>query len=311
LAEATAVNTRKVGIFIGLAFLLNWLMIAVFYLVDHLLSVAPSSESLPEGETLFPAISWIVLGVYMFVPALAALLVQRRIYKEPVIEPLGISFKVNRWWVLGWLVPFFGALAVFGVSLLLPGVEFTSDLGRSLARYSAGPPQGGAPEPIAPAAAIIVTSLQALLMGASFFAGAALGEELGWRGLLQRELAPLGFWRSAAFIGFTWGVWHAPLVAQRNWDHPWGPMLVKMAFCLLLAPLLGYVRLRAKSVIASAIAYGTMNTSMALAVLFVARGSDPFHAGFTGLAGLIVLALFNVGILIYDRYLDPTPALSR
>jgi hypothetical protein len=35
----------------------------------------------------------------MFTPAISAILVQKLIYKEPLKEPLGISFKLNRWFL--------------------------------------------------------------------------------------------------------------------------------------------------------------------------------------------------------------------
>jgi membrane protease YdiL (CAAX protease family) len=48
-----------------------------------------------------------------------------------------------------------------------------------------------------------------------------LGEELGWRGLLQDQLiGHLGFFRGVALLGFVWGIWHLPFnLAGYNFPH--------------------------------------------------------------------------------------------
>ena len=70
-----------------------------------------------------------MLGMaYMFVPMIVALIVQKAIFKEPAIGPLGISFKINPWFFVAWFLPVLIVFAVMGVSLLLPGVSFTPDM---------------------------------------------------------------------------------------------------------------------------------------------------------------------------------------
>jgi len=48
--------------------------------------------------------------------------------------------------------------------------------------------------------------LQGLIAGITINAIAGFGEELGWRGLLQREFSYMGFWKSSAIIGIVWGI---------------------------------------------------------------------------------------------------------
>ncbi len=69
---------------------------------------------------------------------------------------------------------------------------------------------------------------------------------------------------------------------------------------VLLSPLLGYLTLRAGSVIAAAIFHGTFNATAELAILVVQGGSD-LIVGVTGLAGFIVLLLINIGLFFLDR----------
>ena len=48
-----------------------------------------------------------------------------------------------------------------------------------------------------------------------------LGEEFGWRGLLQDQLiGHLGFFPGVALLGFVWGIWHLPFnLAGYNFPH--------------------------------------------------------------------------------------------
>lgn len=145
--------------------------------------------------------------------------------------------------------------------------------------------------------------MQALVAGITINAIAGFGEELGWRGLLQKELAYLGFWKSNILIGLIWGVWHAPIILQgHNYpEHPETGIFMMIIFTLLLAPIFSYVRLKAKSVIPAAIAHGTLNATFALD-LMVIRGGNDLTVGISGLAGFIALAIANLGLFIYDHY---------
>ena len=42
---------------------------------------------------------------YGFPALIGTLLVQGPILKQPVMQPLGIRFSVNRWWLVAWLLP--------------------------------------------------------------------------------------------------------------------------------------------------------------------------------------------------------------
>jgi membrane protease YdiL (CAAX protease family) len=150
--------------------------------------------------------------------------------------------------------------------------------------------------------------LSSLIAGPTINAIAGFGEELGWRGLLQKTLAGMGFWRSSLVIGIIWGFWHAPLIYLGH-NYPGYPVLgifMMTAFTVLLAPIFSYVRLRARSVVAAAVIHGSLNATAGLSVIVV-RGGDVLTIGVTGLAGLIVLALVNVAVFLHDRYVAREP----
>lgn len=298
----TTVNIRKVLIFVALTFLSSWLLAAGFYAL---------------GGRLNSPVAVVVLLIYMFMPMTMAIIVQKVIYKEPLKEPLGISFRPNRWFLVGWLLPPVVAFATIGVSLLLPGVEYSPGMAGFFERFgSALTPQQleEAKRQLAalPIHVIWIALLQGLIAGITINAVAGFGEELGWRGLLQRELGYLGFWRSSALIGLIWGVWHAPIIIQGyNYpQHPLAGVLMMTIFTLLLSPIFSYVRLKAKSVIAAAIIHGSLNGTVGLAIMVIKGGND-LTVGVTGLAGFIVLAVANAGIFIYDRVVASEPVVMN
>jgi membrane protease YdiL (CAAX protease family) len=151
--------------------------------------------------------------------------------------------------------------------------------------------------------AVFLTLLQGLLTGITVNALAGFGEELGWRGFLQRELGGLGFWKASAIIGLVWGFWHAPLIVQGfNYpEHPWAGVFLMNVETLLSAPLFAYVCLKADSVVAAAIFHGTCNGMSVLATMGLEGGND-LLVGDCGLAGFLVLLVANLGLIVFDRW---------
>jgi membrane protease YdiL (CAAX protease family) len=291
-------HVKKSVTFIGLTFVINWSFVWLFYALG-------GRWGTPVG-TAFGA-------AYMFVPMIVAVLIQKGIWHEPVTEPLGISFRVNRWFLVAWLLPPAIMLVTFGVGLLLPGIEYSPQMQGVFERFAPllKPEQMQRLQEQAsttPMRVLWLALLGGLFAGITINAVAGFGEELGWRGLLQKELAFFGFWRSSLLIGFIWGLWHAPLILMgHNYpQHPVIGVFMMTVLCVLLAPIFGYVRVKARSVIAAAIVHGTFNATYGLSIVLI-RGGNDLTTGVTGLPGFVVLA---VVILILWWY-DANPATAR
>lgn len=291
----------KAIVFVGLTIAASWLMVGLYFACG--------------GSWTMPGLM-ILSVIYMFVPMTVAIIAQKLLFKSSVRE-LGISFRPNRWFVVAWLLPPVLGLASIPVSFLVPGVSFTTDPMALLERFPglltpAQIEQMRAQTESLPVHPFWLGLLQGLIAGLTVNAVAAFGEELGWRGLLQKELAWLGFWRSSLLTGVVWGIWHAPIILQgHNYpQHPWLGVGMMTVFCILLSPVMSYITLRANSVIAAAVFHGTLNGTSGLA-LMVIHGGDDLTVGLTGLAGLIVLGLLNVGLLLAAKDgFQPEPAAS-
>jgi len=290
--QAPSRSRRKAILFVILAYAFSWLLAAGYYALG--------------GRLTQPA-AIVVVTLYMFSPMTAAIIVQKVIYKQPLRAPLAISFRPNRWFLVAWFLPPIAALATLGVSILLPGVKYSPDMAGLFERFASSltPEQiAAAKQQLAasPVHLVWIAMLEALIAGVTINAVAGFGEELGWRSLLQGELSDLGFWRSSALIGVIWGIWHAPLVIQGH-NYPQHPLLgvaMMTVFTLLLSPIFGYVRLKAKSVFAAAIIHGSLNAVAGLPLMVLVGGND-LSVGITGLAGFVVLAIINLFIFVFER----------
>ena len=289
-----SLRTKKILLFILLTFFIDWALVFLFITMG--------------GKV--DSVGIMLLGAaYMFVPMIVTIIIQKAILKQPLAQPMGVSFKVNRWFFVAWFLPVIIAFAVMGVSLLIPGVTFTPDMSGfmdSLASALSPEQMEQAREQLAsmPVHPVWLVVVLALISGTTTNAILGFGEELGWRGFLLKELGFMGFWKSSALIGFIWGIWHAPLVLL-GLNYPQNPQLgvvLMTAWTILIAPLFSYIRIKSRSVIAASIFHGTINAVPGLAVILISGGND-LTVGLTGLAGFIVFALANILLWIYDRFI--------
>jgi membrane protease YdiL (CAAX protease family) len=285
------VSVRKVLAFLGLAFGISWTGAVVFALTGVELGSL-------RGTVL-------VVAVYMWAPAVAAILVQRW-HGESIRAGCGLRRGRLRWVGVAWATPV-GLLALtIGIGALFPDVSFTTDYGAFL--RGLGLPEEQIEASLAvleglPVPPVVFLVGQGLVAGLTINAVAALGEELGWRGLLLRELSPLGFWRLSLLTGVVWGVWHAPLIVQgHNFpDAPFAGIVVMTGWTIVASPLFTYLTVRAKSVLAATLLHGSFNAVASLSLVYL-TGAGNLLVGPVGIAGIGAGLLATAACVVHDRY---------
>jgi len=235
---------------------------------------------------------------YMFTPAIAAGVTV--LTTDASRRDVGARIGRLRWHLAAVVT----ALALVGVALVVavavPEVTFDA---------SADPTPGLA----LPTGALGVVALAGIAVGAGVTVNAlfALGEELGWRGYLLWELAPLGFWRASGLVGLAWGLWHAPIILD-GYNYPSFPLVgvvVMTAATVAFSPVYTFVVVRARSVLAAGFFHGVFNAAAGV-LLAYAVTADPVRrelvASPVGAAGIgaFVLAAVVIGI-------GGTPTLDR
>lgn len=246
--------------------------------------------------------SFAVANGIMLIPGVTALILTRFVFRAPVRETLGLRLRPNRWWLVAWLLPPVLMLVTLGVSLLIPNTSYdptmtglTERLGFSAADADRLRSQAG----FLGLPALTGFLVQGLVLGPTLGIIGGLGEELGWRGLLHNELGPSGFWRCAIVTGALWALWHVPLTLQGYGypRHPAAGTAVAIAYIMLFAPLMTFVRMKAGSVIAPAILHGTANTTVLLTLALV-RGGGELTTGWGSLSCIAVLVVVNVASIV-------------
>lgn len=283
------------------------MFIIITFCINTIIGIFP----IIMGKKWAGAFSMIVGAAYMLIPALVAVFVQKIIYKEKLKENLRINFKINRWFVFGWILPVVLTFLTIGTALLIPGVAYSPGMEGMFERLKGSltpeqiiqTKQQIAQIPYMLYIAIVV--IEGMIAGITINAIIAFGEELGWRGFLLKEFKPLGFSKSALIIGFIWGLWHAPLILQgHNYpQHPVAGVFMMIVWCMLLTPLFNYVTIKSNSVIAASIFHGTLNAVAGLSIMVIVGGND-LSVGMTGLAGFGALIIANVCIYLYEKFVN-------
>lgn len=287
----TSVDLRIVSEFLVLTFAISWSGVTVLYFADVDLG---SSSGQGIGTIIF-----------MGAPAIAAITLLR-FRRASIRKGTGLYRGRIRWIVLSWIAPVGLTAAMIGVGLALPDTTFTTEYSAFLLELGfteaeavntiAELDQTGVP------VVVLLTGL-GLVLGGTLLALAALGEELGWRGLLLTELAPLGFWKLSLWTGLVWGIWHTPLILlglQFPNEAVVGIFMMTVA-TVALSPIYTYLTVRARSVLAATFFHGSFILGVFTSV-FLANGSELVISSF-GVVG-IVAALFGIAACVaHDRLL--------
>lgn len=289
-----AINVKKTGLFILLAFGLSWAVSGAFYLADL--------KYMVDGKMSIPGL--LSGTLFMIMPAVAAIISQKA-FEQEVVKPLAIDIHWKRWY---WLAIFLFPVLMFptqALSFLHPDIGLSLNMKGMLGRFEGTLP----PDELAemqqmlensPWLVIVQSIAMGIVAGVSINAIAAFGEELGWRGLLHNELRPLGFWRLGLITGAIWGIWHAPLILQgHNFpDHPVAGVGMMALACMLMGPAFALIRIKTRSVLAASLAHGTLNGTYGISMMYSSEIKD-LISGLFGLSGITVLALLNIAIFIY------------
>jgi uncharacterized protein len=289
-----AINRTK--LFLILTFVITYLLAGIYKLI---------------GGDITNRIGFALLGVIiMFIPSISAIIIKKFIHHEKLKADLLISFKINKWFFLAWLIIPVIMFFSLGISLLFSDVIYSPEMSGYIKRFESllTPAQiehmknSLVTLPINPIWLILI---QGLIAGVTINAIAAFGEELGWRGFLLKEFKEMHFFKAGFIIGFIWGIWHAPLILM-GWNYPQHPqigVLMMTIFCIFLTPLFLYITIKSKSVIAAAILHGTLNGTYPISLILTDGGND-LTVGLTGLAGFIALTIVLICLFIYDYFIS-------
>ena len=200
----------------------------------------------------------LVFGL-MWCPGVAAIIT--RLVFQRNLRGTGWGWGRTRYQVLSYVCPAALALVVYGIVWLtgIGGVSGEGVIGM-IARGT------GVRLPLPAILALLATI--GFLQGMVF----ALGEEIGWRGLLVPELAGVtGFTGTALISGIVWSMYHYPLILFSDYTSGaprWYALLVFTWMVIAASFVFAWFRLRSGSVWTAVILHASHN-------LFIQEIFDP------------------------------------
>jgi membrane protease YdiL (CAAX protease family) len=300
-----------------------WGRVAVFYAVALGVACAITAVIVLAGGDLLAnkGLQLAVAFLYMPAPLIAGLVVEVMAGKGFLIRSVfkGMRQRLPRLLVLAvgfWLLYFvlqYGLTLLLGNALHVPGVgALPTDDAAFRQAVTALIPSGLELSPEVMADVPKWWFIWVYVFFASLFAGAtinavfAFGEEYGWRGVLQDELAPLGEFKANVLIGLLWGLWHAPLIVFAGFNFPGQPLLGTLMMTASLVPF-AFIEYQARrltgSLFGPAVVHGIFN-GMAGLLLFAA-GRDGLIGFPFGVLGFLTLAA--VALLMSVLPVKPLP----
>lgn len=301
-------SQRPVLTFLLLAFGISW---GIFAVAKWVIGVSG-----PLGWTVASAL-------FMFGPAIAALALRWKqgmpwsalgvvrtgirwkwmgiaVLIAMALPPLTLAFN----WILGDILHIGG----FGHSSLSKAMVL-STVREKLEAAGIGPDQMGSAMdrlgsmPLNGVAILLIALIVGAIAGCTVNFVFAMGEELGWRGMLYHQTRRWGLWTHVGFTGIFWGLWHAPLILEGH-NYPDQPVAGVFFMCLLTTALalpLAWVRFRSRCVWSAGVLHGTVNGVAGASMLFT-RDTTSLLGGAAGVS--FVLGVAVIGCLLFRS--DPS-----
>lgn len=114
----------------------------------------------------------------------------------------------------------------------------------------------------------IITLTSSLVSGISLNTLFAIGEEIGWRGLMLDELRKrFSLLTTSIIIGVIWSLWHAPLIIIFGYNYPTNRLigiLLYTLICIIWTYILSMLKILGGSIIPAAAMHGTINAVASL-----------------------------------------------
>lgn len=271
----------------------SWKKIVVFY------ALTLAFSALFEFLALRSTGNVVLITGVMWCPALAAI-ATKSLFGERLRE-LGWSWGSGRWQSWAYAIPLLYALPAY-LAIWLSGlggfynVEFVA---------SAAKEYGLAP--LATPVALIGYVLLAMSAGFIPKTARALGEEIGWRGLLVPELAKVtGFFGVGLISGLMWAAWHFPMILFGTYNEGTPAWYALICFTVMVVSsgfIAAWLRLRSGSVWPAAIYHGAHNTFVQLIFtpLTTNTGNTAWYIDEFG-AGLALATLIGAVIVWRRRH---------
>lgn len=268
-------ETKRLIIYLLLAFGIAWCIFIAFYLTGHRW----------DGTN-----QWLesLVGLGMLAPLIAHTLT-RLITKEGFAMTgegsmmLGISFRDKKWkyYLIAMLLPWFYTEISRVLPLIIKPKLWDNEYYKVLEIDKR----------------LIFIYPLIVIIQATILSFAAFGEEAGWRGYMMPKLIKLMGLKKAVFVGgIIWGIWHAPLTCighNFGTDYPGFPyvgIIMMCVMCVSIGIMLTYITIKSESVWPAAIMHAVNNGQPSIISFFINkdRMEEAYAGNFYGFLFLLI-----------------------
>jgi membrane protease YdiL (CAAX protease family) len=228
---------KKIITFLGITFTISCLF---YFLII-------SAGTLQAGGGLY-------VLLLMWTPGVAGILTQ--LIFEHSLKGMGWKPGKFKYLALAYIIPVLYCLVVYGLTWVtglgtFPSPEFMKDLSTTYPKLSG---QNGL---------LLFTGIMATL-GVLSSMVSALGEEIGWRGVLVPELAKvMPYTRVSLVSGGIWALWHMPLIFFADYKLPgvpvWYGALMFLIMVVGISFVFAWLRLKSGSLWTAALLHASHN----------------------------------------------------
>ncbi len=262
-----------------------WRKLAVFYVLLLVVNLIVNFLLIKNGGGLQKNIPYAV--VLMFSPATIAILVS--FFYERNLHGFGWKWQNTRLHLLSYLVPIiyitiaYGGLLLFGLAGL--NMAKIKELG-------------------------IIELLMIPTFGVTGALITVLGEEIGWRGFLLKQLyEKMDFSKASLITGVTWAMFHVPLLIFADYNNGQTPILYSLV-CFTVAIMgansaINYLTIKSGS-IWTAVIFHTVHNSLLNDIdpLITDKGYTYYLITEFGIVLAIVIAAFGWLFWLKGKQLD-------
>ena len=247
------IDYRRISIFLIAAYAPAYLMDFMIYLIGSEKALMnPFYQSLIVGRMYIP-----MLGVVL------SLLIMKTGVKDGLkMYGLRIGRRFPQLLLLGASIPYliyiigiaYGYL--IGFPVMNPVEKVYSTLPREVRHL------------LSPSTLLAFSLISAFISGISLNTLFAIGEEIGWRGLMLDELGKrFSLPITSIIIGIVWSLWHAPLIILFGYNYPTNRLLGILLYtviCIIWTYILSILKILGGSIIPAAVMHGMLNAMVAL-----------------------------------------------
>jgi len=231
----------------------------------------------------------------MCIPLLSAIFVNRKFYKRQ--HALGFNRCNFVYVILAVLIPLIYLILSYGLFWLFAKGSYIGNLSE-LIGYAVNYSGKEIPDNIAIIISLVITSFVCVIT--------ALGEEVGWRGLMYPVMQRIWGRKKAIFLsGCIWAVWHLPLVITGLY-LPDTVMIYRITAFIIevfaLTVIIIWIRMKSNTVW-TAILFHTVHNYLDQVILqsLTRNTNSAYFVGETGIITIFFTVLIAVLIFVFTR----------